>query len=373
MMRFILSVLLFASLAMAQETSTTPAGTAPSKAAPASSTPAGKPADAKPSPDEVVITIKGMCNPTAAAVKTAAAKTTAAKTTAHKAASPDCKTVVTRAEFERLADTFQVPPAARKQFATTYASLLMISNEARKRGLDHGPRYEELVKVARMQALRQQLGQSLQEESAKIPDKEIEDYYNKNKAAYEEATLDRLYIPRAQQQDPPKETLSEADTKKRQEDSEAAMKKEADDLRARAANGEDFKKLEEEAYKFANFKASPPEVKMEKTRRATLPATQTAVMDMKPGDVSQVFSDPGGYFIYKLEQEDTLPLDRVRDEIHSSLQKQRMQDATQAMQQSATPSFNDSYFGPASPPSPRMPMGMPGAHPPATAPSTGPK
>ena len=370
MIRFVLLFMLLSSFAIAQEKSSVPAKSAPSNAAPTTSAPKSKAADASQSPNEPVITINGICNPATATAKTPAAATAAT----HKSASPDCKTVVTRAEFEQLADILQVPAASRKQFANQYAMQLVIANDARKRGLDRGPRYEQLLKLARMQVLTRQLAQNLQEETAKVPDKDIQDYYNKNKGEYDEATLERLYVPRSQQQDPPKETLSEADTKKRQDDAAAAMKKEADDLRARAAAGEDFTKLQAEAYKFANFKASPPEVKMEKARRTTLPPAQAVVLEMKPGEISQVFTDPSGYFVYKLDQRDTIPLERVHDEIKSSLQKQRMQEATQAIQQSATPILNDGYFAQTSPgPASQAPMGMPGTRPPATAPSTGPK
>jgi parvulin-like peptidyl-prolyl isomerase len=369
MIRFVLSFLLLSSFVIAQEKSSVPVKPAPAGAGPTTSAP--EPAGAGKSSNEVVITINGICSPT-----TATMKTSAASTATHKSASAGCKTVVTRAEFEQLADVLQVPPvsASRKQLANQYGMQLVIANTARKRGLDHGVRYEQLLKLARMQVLTNQLAHILQEESAKISEKDIADYYNKTKAEYDEATLERLYIPRALQQDPPKETLSEADMKKRQEDSAAAMKKEADDLRARSAAGEDFAKLQAEAYKFANFKASPPEVKMEKARRTTLPPAQAAVLEMKPGEVSQVFTDSSGYFVYKLDQKDTVPLDRVHDEIKSSLQKQRMQEATQAIQQSATPVLNESYFAQASPaPASVPPMGMPGTRPPATAPATGPK
>ncbi len=369
MIRFVFSFLLLSSFAIAQERNSVPANSAPSSAPPTTSAPKSKAGGASLSPSEPVITINGVC-PATATTKTPAATTAAA----HKTASPDCKTIVTRAEFEQLAEILQVPPASRKQFATQYAMQLVIANDARKRGLDHGVRYEQLLKLARMQVLTRQLAQNLQEESAKVSDKDIQDNYSKNTGEYEEATLERLYIPRTQQQEPPKEALSEAETKKRQDDAAATMKKEADDLRARAAAGEDFTKLQAEAYKFADFKAAPPEVKMEKARRTTLPPAQAAVLEMKPGEVSQVFTDPSGYFVYKLVQKDTIPLERVHDEIKSSLQKQRMQEATQAIQQSATPTLNDSYFAQTSPgPTSQAPMGTPGTRPPATAPSTGPK
>jgi bifunctional DNA-binding transcriptional regulator/antitoxin component of YhaV-PrlF toxin-antitoxin module len=365
MMRFVLLFPLLWIPVLAQETSQ-PAAAPPPQVTKSSDSQAAPPN--LPS-NPAVITIKGICNSA-----TSSAKAPATKVATHKSVNPECKIVVTRSEFERLAETLQVPPAARKQFATQYATALIMANEAHKRGLDHGTHYEELLKLARLQVLTRQLAQNLQEESAKIPDQELQNYYHNNNPAYEEASLERLYVPRTQQQDAPKETPNEADTKKRQEDSEATMKKEADDLRARAAAGEDFAKLQVEAYKFASFKASPPEVKIEKARRTTLPPSQVSVLDMKPGEVSQLFVDPGGYFIYKLEQKDTIPFDRVRDEIRAALQKKRMQDATQTMQQSATPSFDDAYFASTSPASPAHAPGMsPGNHTPSNTPSTGPK
>jgi hypothetical protein len=365
MMRFILLFLLFTSFAMAQEKGLPAA--APSQPDTTKS-PDSRPKKPELTSNPAVITIKGICNsstPTAKAVPNNAA---------HKGAGSECKTVVTRSEFEQLVKMLQVPPASTKQFANQYATALIMSNEAHKRGLDHGTRYEELLKLARLQVLTRQLAQNLQEEAANVPDHEIQNYYQNNNAAYQEATLERLYIPRTQQQDPPKGTQNDADPKKQQEDSQAAMKKEADDLRVRAAAGEDFVKLQAEAYKFASFKALPPEVKMEKARRTTLPPSQASIFDMKSGEVSPVLTDASGYFVYKLEQKDTIPLDRVHDEIRAALQKQRMQDATQTMQQSATPSFDEAYFAATSPaPPPRAPGAMPMGRTPPTTPSTGPK
>ncbi len=366
MMRFVLVFLLATSFAAAQETSSPAAAPASPKLTESPHTKVAQPGVAA---NPAVITINGICN-------SAAAKAPSLKNPAHRSASSECKTVVTRAEFERLVDTLQVPPAAKKQFAAQYATALIMANEAHQKGLDRGEHYEELLKLARLQVLTRQLAQNLQEESAKISDQQIRNYYQNNQAAYQEATLDRLYIPRTQQQEPSKDSPkeSDADTKKREADAEAAMKKEADDLRARAAAGEDFTKLQAEAYKFADFKAMPPAVKMEKVRRTSLPPSQASVFDLKSREVSQVLADPSGYFVYKLEQKDAIPFDRVQDEIRTALQKQKMQDAMQTMQQSATPSFNEAYFASGSPAPPSLNPGMPPrTHPGNTEPSTGPK
>jgi len=108
-------------------------------------------------------------------------------------------------------------------------------------------------------------------ESLADPDKDIADYYTANSGAYEEVELERLYVPRAQQLEAPKEKMTPEETQKRQQDAQAVMKKEAADLRARAAAGEDIAKLQEEAYKTAGFKIAPPPTKMEKHRRSSLP------------------------------------------------------------------------------------------------------
>ena len=69
-------------------------------------------------------------------------------------------------------------------------------------------------------------------------------------------------------------------------------------------------------------------------------------MDLKPGQVSQVFSDPeGAHFIYKMLGKETLPLDDVKAEIHSQIANQRYRESMKAFQGDVV--FNDAYFVPA--------------------------
>src|SRR5262245_14153970 len=96
----------------------------------ASSTAPAAPAPAAVAPDAAVITVAGVCAGSA--------------TDAKAAASPDCKTVITRAEFERILGAISpngVPVAARKQLATRYAMALAMADRAEKEGLDKGPRF----------------------------------------------------------------------------------------------------------------------------------------------------------------------------------------------------------------------------------------
>jgi hypothetical protein len=300
----------------------------------------------KVAPDAPVITIKGLCNQSAA-----------------KAPALECRTIITRAEFEKIVEAVQpnMPARLRRQFATRYANALAMSMKAEEMGLDKGPGYEERMRLARIQVLSGELNKSMQEKASQITDKEIEDYYKNNSDKFEQVETSRIYVPKTQQ--PPAEEdkdkkLSEEEQQKRTQASEQAMKKEADKLRARAAAGEDFIKLQEEAYEVAGLKSSAPNTSMGKIRRNMLPASQASVMELKAGEVSAVISDQSGYFIYKLISKETMPLDQAREEIRGTLRSQRLQDEMKAVQESATPTLDEAYFGPEMPP--RGPM-VPGA------------
>jgi parvulin-like peptidyl-prolyl isomerase len=330
--------LLLAAVAWGQAANPTPAAqpqppqVAP---APASQGQPGAPAPAKPpevAPDAAVITLKGMC---------------ANSGTTEKPADADCKTVITRAQLETVMSAIAptgIPPSARKQFATRYAMGLVMADQAQKAGLDKTPRYAEMMKLMQVQVLSQLLSQSLQDKASQIPDTDIEDYYKKNEANYQEASLQRLFIPRTKQLPPSKVKLTDAQKKKLQADAEAAMKTEATALQKRAAAGASFAKLEAEAFTVAGYKNKPAPTDMGKVRRSSLPPTQSSVFDLKPGEISQLISDPGGYFVYKVNTIETLPLDKVKQEIHNTLRGQRAQAAMQSVQQASKPELNEDYF-----------------------------
>src|ERR1700722_9481959 len=92
-----------------------------------------------------VLTIKGVCpatpKATAAGGKTAAA--------AKKPA--DCKTVITRADFEKLTKALQqgqtpLNPQQKRQLASQLPGVIAMSEAAKKKGLDKSESYLETVK-----------------------------------------------------------------------------------------------------------------------------------------------------------------------------------------------------------------------------------
>jgi len=284
--------------------------------------------EVKVGPDDVVITMNGFC--------------------AHPAqAGKACQTVITRAQFEKLTEALQpgMPLSLRLKVANSYASNLKMSAAAEKRGLDKTPAFEEELRFARMQLLAQDLSRALQVDANNVTDADLEDYYKKNEASYEQATVARIFVPRAKQIVPAHKDDASPPTEAQQKAAEEAMTKVAADLRARAVNGEDPDKLQIEAYTEAGFPRTTPNTKMEKVRRATLPPRHETVFDLKPGEVSEVFSDPAGaHFIYKMISKQTLTLEDVKTEVRTAISNQRYRDSMKAFQGDVV--FSDAYFNP---------------------------
>ena len=344
MTRYGLVCLLLGALAWGQASTQSQAPQKP-MTPPGTAAPNGEKEAANVPPDTPVITINGLC----------------ANQSADKASADDCKTVITREQFEKMIDAVQpgMPARMRRQFATRYANALVMSQKGEQMGLDKGPDYDEHMKLARLQVLAQELNKALQQKAGEISDKDVEDYYHTNASKFEQAELERIYIPKTQEAPEAKEDekKTEAEEQKQTEAGEKVMKAEAEKLHTRAAAGGDFAKLQDEAFQTAGIKSGSPSTSMGKMRRTMLPPDQVSVMDLKPGEVSPLITDQNGYFIYKLKSKDTIPMDQAKEEIRGTLKAERFQASMKAIQDSATPTLNDKYFGEATPP--MMRPGMP--------------
>src|ERR1700758_4668306 len=204
---------------------------------PNANTPKNIPATDKPSevqvgPDEPVITLDGFC----------------ADSLPH---DRQCKTVITRSQFEKLTEALQpgMPLDLRLKVANAYARMMKMAASAEKRGLDKTPAFAEEMRYARMQLLSQDLSHALQEEASNISEAELEDYYHKNQPVFEQATVARIFIPHSKRvtlaANASKATNSAAAQSSaaphadaEEQADAAAMTHLAADLRVRAANGE---------------------------------------------------------------------------------------------------------------------------------------
>src|SRR5215469_13222171 len=266
---------------------------------------------AKVSPEMAVITIKGLCD---------------------KSASPSpspCQTVVTRAQFEKLTNALlpNMKPSFQLQVAHAYPDLLEMAQAAGARGVDKTPRCQERLAFARLQILSRELVRQIDEESSRIPDKDIADYYRDHAADYETVTMERIFIP------------------KQQGDSGDKMLRVAEQLRTKAVAGEDFMALQKQAYEAAGMTDVPPNPSLGSIKSANLPQNHASVLSMKPGEVSQILTDPTGHYVYKVNSRQVQTLEQAKNEIHKILQNQRKEQVTRELRRPFTTELNPSYFG----------------------------
>ncbi|MGB7584126.1 MAG: peptidylprolyl isomerase [Terriglobales bacterium] len=328
---FRLAGVLVAAMVWAQVNSAAPAVAPNSSAAPDERDHSGQITAASVAPDAAVLTINGLCAQPAPNSST-------------PPLSNECRTVVTRAQFDELVEALQAEKDSQTwhQLATAYPQLLVMAHEAEQRGVDKEPRFQERLRFARLQILSQELVRQIREEADRVPEKDISDYYRRNSSEFEQVSLERIIIPNRAQQDlhPSGQAAQLRNTP------EEAVTAEAELLRTRALQGENFTKLQKTAYEFAGLSGdSEPDPNLGWLRRRGLPLTHASVFDLKPGQVSPVISDATGHYIYKLDAREVAPLDSVKQEISSVLRRQRLQNMIQAIQRPFTTTVNQTYFG----------------------------
>jgi len=318
-------------------TSASPNAQAQKPATPAKSSSAKpKSAESKEVGSETaVVTIKGIC---ASSAPKAAASKTAAGSKAAKTAP--CQTVITKKDLEQVIDAVRpnIQPAQRRMLAQQYAELLVIANAASKAGLEKDPKVQEQLHLQKLQVLASSYTRKMQEKDAEVSQADIEKYYKDNSARYEEAKLLRIYVPMVT-------------TEEGKPPDAAATKALAEKIRERAAAGEDFDKLQKDAFTGANSKGTPPSTDMGERRRSSLPPKQEEpVFSLKAGEVSPALEETSGYYIYKVVSKEQVPLDKVHDEIKGTVGREHFRENMEKLRSSATMTFNDAYFASGAPP-----------------------
>jgi hypothetical protein len=266
-------------------------------------------------PGDPVITVHGFCADEPASTSDA------------------CETVVTRAEFDKLAEALSpdMPRSLRLKVASAYVRMMRMAAAAEARGLDKTAAFAEELRYARLQLLSQDLTRVLQAEAHHLFESQIVDYYNLHQQEFERATLERIFVPGA---------TADSATGGR-----AGSAQLAGELRRRAAGGESPRALQVEAFRAAGMEGAEPQVEMANVSRESLPLTHANVMDLRPGEVSEVLSDPGGgAFIYKMITKANPPLSALEPQIRERLASERYRESLERFTGDVV--FNDAYFDP---------------------------
>jgi PPIC-type PPIASE domain len=260
-----------------------------------------------------VLIIHGECSPQPSAQQ-------------RNSADPSCDMVIKKEKFDNLvaATDPNMSASNRLVVATEYVRLWVMAQEAERLKLDQTPAFQELEQLLRLRALEQQLMRYLNKESTAISPQEIAAYYQEHLARFEQASLRKIYIPKQGQ-------WTKVDA--------------AQPIRQRAAQGEDFDALEHEVWSAQGRPSGAPLTRMGTLRLADLAESEQKVFDLKPGEVSELFEESGGFAIFKLETKRVQPLSEVENDIRYRLAGERMQERINKLRGAVSVSVNEDYFG----------------------------
>ena len=288
-------------------------------------------------PGDLVITINGFCDRDLLLVGTA----TGHPSQSSKDAQPaDCKTEITRAQFEQMISALEptMKRSNRIRVAVQYPENLIYAEKAQELNLDKDPQFRERLKLNYLQLLAHTYNAYLAQKAKDIPNAEVDKYYKEHPEVFERVNLQRIFVPREKAHtDQP---ASPAKLDQRRAEDEAEMKTVAESIHQKAAAGGDFEKLQAEASTAAGEDPEDTDVDLGLTTRDEIPIEYRQVFDLKAGEVSGPISAPKGWYICKVLSRETMPLAEAK----GLLVRLRLQESTAAAKNSIQTKFNDNYF-----------------------------
>jgi hypothetical protein len=328
-----LILILASSFALAQTTAPTPAPDAKA-AAPAQSSaqnsaqgPAAAPSKAakdskevkEVAPDAAVITVQGVCG-------------------GKPGTGSDCKTVITKKQFDQMADALygarvqngEIPATAKRNLAQSWAKVIVLSAQGEKDGVTDQPRTQMLAKFGTMQATAQEEMRVI-ETKATPSEAEVQKYYDDNKnSKYWEAEVERIVIP--------------AHGTGEHAPDDAAMKAMTDDIVTRAKAGQPFEQLQMEVSEKTGI-SKQIQSKMTVRPGMLQPDAEKRLRDAKPGEVGTTGDAAMGTQVYKLIKMTDVPFDKVKETIKRQLMQERLQKDFEAVIVAHPATLNDDFFG----------------------------
>lgn len=211
-----------------------------------------------------------------------------------------------------------------------YYLLRHLADEAEASKLLEKSPYKEQFEVLRLQLLeRSRINEENNTFSVTPP--LIESYYQEHSAEYEQAKIKAIYITYAGQPvsegtsvDALKAAAKGAVEAARAKRPEAEARAVAEDIVRQLRGGADFAKLAEQYSEDASSKAAGGDFGVVKAVSEYPADFKRAVFALKPGEISEPIRQPTAYYIVRLEEKGSQPLNEVREPIVQVLRNEHM-------------------------------------------------
>lgn len=257
---------------------------------------------------------------------------------------------IRQSEFEGALKT--LPPeyqqyasgAGKRQFAEDFLRMKMLAAEGMKTGLDKDPEVVRQLSLMRENLVANAQLQKI-EKSIAVTDADLKKQYDAKKADYEQVSARHILVafkgsPAAQAGKP--------------ELTEEQAKAKAEELRKKIVGGASFEELAKTESDDTGSGANGGALG-EFGRGQMVPEFEKAAFEAKVGDVTPVVRTQFGYHIIKVDSHGHTPFEQVKPVIERNTRQEALQTRLDAMKNAAKPTFNETYFGPATPPATQPP------------------
>jgi len=252
------------------------------------------------------------------------------------------ETKVTAAEFEQLIAALPAQyqsqmhtVAGRKQFADSYAQVLTLVQEGKRRHVDEDPGYKAQVEFQSANILAgltyQQMSKDL-----KIDDAELHKYYDEHKADFEEVHARHILIrfkgsPLAVK--PGEKDLTE----------EEALAK-AQEVRKKLVDGADFATVA--STESDDSQTAPHGGDLNFFRHNQMvPPFDEAAFKLNVGELSQPVKTPFGYHLIKVDEKRSKSFEDAKAEIERHLRPEMARKQLDDLQKKAGVALDPNFFG----------------------------
>jgi parvulin-like peptidyl-prolyl isomerase len=251
---------------------------------------------------------------------------------------------IRKSEFESALNTlpaeYQQYAAGpgKRQFAEDYLRMKMLAREGLKAGLDKDADVLRQLDLMRENLIAQAQLERL-EKSITVSDADLRKTYDAQKAQYEQVKARHILIafkgsPAAQ---PEKPELTEEQAKAK-----------AEELRKQIVAGASFDELAKKESDDAGSGARGGDLG-EFGRGQMVPEFEKAAFEAKVGEVTPVVRTQFGYHIIKVDAHGTTAFEEVKPTLERTARQTAMQAKLEEMKTGSKATFNDEYFGPATP------------------------
>ncbi len=256
---------------------------------------------------------------------------------------------ITLEEFEGITESLPpqfagaVAQLGMGGFANQFANLLALAQEGEKLQIDERDTFRQMLNFQRTLILAQTTLNELAGPQIPVSQADIQSQYDAIRGELEEVHLRGIYIPFdpepevAEGQEPPSPVDPEDG---RVSDVEALAK--AESLRLRIEQGENIAELAQAESEHPTSASGGDFGFVKKNQFA--PGIDSVVFALEPNQLSEPLRDRFGYFIFRLEERRTTPLDQVRQPIENGIRQQRMMDLLARLKATYPVTLDPRYF-----------------------------